>query len=118
MKKLKQISILCFFTLLLVSCSNSDSPNNSSEPTLQGRWAFGEDLGCGRNSIEFKNTNVFIEHHYNSNCSSTPYYGEYSHSGDIVIINGTDKIIVELTATTLILFNPDNDVTSNYDRVN
>ena len=118
MKNLNQTVILFLLVLLTISCNNDDTSNSSNTPNPKGKWAFGEDYGCGKNSIEFKNTNVFIEHHYNANCSSTPYYGEYTLVGDIVTINGTEKIIIELTNTILILYNPINDITSTYERMN
>ena len=119
MKKLKQILILFLLTTLIISCSSSSSSEDNSTPTLTGKWAFGPDTGCGgRNSIEFKNTNVFIEHHYNGNCSLSNYNGVYSRTGDIVTINGTEKVIVELTTTSLTLYTPSNENTKTYDRVN
>jgi hypothetical protein len=68
--------------------------------------------------IEFKNTNVFIEHHYNSSCSLTPYYGDYIVEGDLLEINTNEFVIVELTNSTLKLYSEANDETNQYDRVN
>ena len=117
MKKLKQILIGTFFTLLIISCSNSSS-DSSVQSTLKAKWAFGEQLQCGRNSIEFKDTNLFIEHHYNSNCTSIPYYGDYILSGSLLTINGIENVIVELTNTTLKLHQINNNTTKTYDKVN
>lgn len=119
MKKLNQTLIMLISILLLISCSNSSSSSNPTTPTLQAKWAFGPDLGCGgRNSIEFKSTNVFIEYHYGGNCVLTPYYGEYFRAGDIVTINGVENILVELTNTTLTLHQSNNNTTKTYDKVN
>ena len=117
MKKLKQILTLFTFTLLLISCSSNPS-SNATTPTLQAKWAFGMDTGCGRNAIEFKNTNVFIEYHYDGSCVFVPYYGQYSRTGDIVTINGVENIIVELTSTTLKLHQINNNSTKTYDKIN
>ena len=110
MKKLLLLTIM----ILSISCSTDNVQNSSA---IIGKWAFGQQSQCGRNSIEFKDTNLFIENHYNSNCTSVPYYGVYVLSGSLLTINNEENVIVELTNTTLILHRTNSNVTETYDKV-
>ena len=111
MKKLLLLTIM----VLSISCS-TDSVQNSS--AIIGKWSFGQQSQCGRNSIEFKDSNLFIEYHYNSNCTSIPYYGTYVLSGSLLTINNEENVIVELTNTTLKLHRTNSNVIKTYDRIN
>lgn len=121
MKKIKQSFALITLIILTISCSNSDdSVNSTTTSTIIGKWAFGPiHPDCGtRNSIEFSNTNVFYEHHYSGDCELTSYPGSFTKNGDILMIDGKEKVILELTSTTLKLFDKVDNVTKIYDRVN
>lgn len=123
MKKIKQNLALFALVLLIISCSNGssgDSSNSSVSSTIIGKWAFGPVLsGCNtRNSIEFKNTNVYYEHHYSGNCQLTSYPGSYTKNGDILMIDGNENVILELTTSKLKLFDKNDNETEIYDKVN
>lgn len=110
--------LILFVCLLFLTISCTTDSESSGTPTLIGKWAFGETSDCGRNMIEFKNTNVFVEYHYNSSCSLTPYYGNYILEGDLLEINTNDFVIVELTNSTLTLYSVSNDEIKQYERIN
>lgn len=110
MKKL--ILLLTLFTML--SCSTNE--RTTEDVSIRGKWYMEEMTPCGKNSIEFKNNNLFVENHYNSNCTNSVYNGDYLLQDDTVNINGNEKLITGLSELTLILYDVNTEDYNYYTR--
>lgn len=96
--------LLTLLTLFLFSCSTENREELTETPTLLGKWYFEEVTHCGRNSMEFKQSNLFIENHFNGNCINSQYQSSYTLNNNQITFNNSTKTIIELTNNELILY--------------
>lgn len=118
---MKNLKIVLFSVLtmglVLTSCSDDDNKGNDTSANLEGKWEFTREAdvidgqeewadyehmaGCTKDYIEVTATVVKDFIYDGAECTETVYEDAYVRNGNMIVMDGVQMEILELTSTKL-----------------